>query len=171
MKTSFILYILCFSLIACWTSCEKAIDTNISHKSSSQSQLLPRDGGECDNCPIDDCCCAVWLQPSEQEARIRLCGSSDGLLSCSGNATGNCSAFSGGGHSWILQDGGFEKAIFCMDQGDPFYVSNFASSDPANIIVSCQNGATNPDTMWIQLGAGTSRYIQTNGSCEILPCQ
>jgi hypothetical protein len=163
MKFNFHIIMLCLAGIALFAACDKA--TLQSDSQSLQSR------GDCDECPaLNECCCGVWLQPFEQTADLIFCGTSNGLDNCSGDAVGNCESFSGGGQQIQLHYINNPKDPFCMIQGEAFWVYNNEPSGVVNIIITCQNNLTTPDTIHLQIPAGQRRYVGTNNSCEVGLC-
>lgn len=77
-------------------SCDQASDQHNSNlKPNDDVALTTR--GDCDLCPGDDeCCCAVWYQPTQTGTFIlQFCGTSTAGTACIGAPTGNCPSFSG----------------------------------------------------------------------------
>jgi hypothetical protein len=169
MKQSFYFHIFITVMFAfLYTSCEKAeIQRN---PLADQIPIESREVENCNECPLGDCCCAVWLQdPVFGYANLFLCGTSDGNQLCSGEATGDCDEFSGGGQALELIGGGVFRRGFCVNPGGPFWISNLSGS-PAYIYVTCQYDLSGPQTLTITI-PGTSRvYIGSNGECEIDYC-
>jgi hypothetical protein len=157
MLSSFTLYL---------TSCEKAEI----QKSSIVTQSIET-RGDCDECPDNDqCCCFITLQPNEDYAEFIICASSSGVGTCFGQASGSCDAFSGTSYAITLTDPGTPKVDFCSLVSGPFVIINTSGTLPANVIISCQNYLTNPDTVWVQLPVSGRKFIQSNGDCELGPC-
>ena len=159
-----------FLILTCMTclfyiSCEK---TGLQTTSNNDNKPI-QTRGDCDECPgVDECCCAVWLDDDYNAADLRFCGTSDGASACSG--VSYCgTAFSGGGQQLNLSDPNERKKTFCMNQGSPFYVVNYSSS-PTGIIISCQDGFANPDTVHRKIQGLDTFYFETNALCELAPC-
>lgn len=167
-KSKFINLIACMTFLLMHTACDRGDDQHIPISVfSSEHELATR--SDCPACPGDEeCCCIVWLQPTGTPVNLFFCGTSNGLASCTGSATGNCEAFSGGGLAVSLTTMEPRKP-FCVNENSPFYISN-TSLNQALIIITCQGDQFPPDTMWLQIPGGTTRYIETNADCEVAPC-
>lgn len=157
------------TILLCHTACDQIDDQQIRDTiATGENELTVR--SDCPACPGDEeCCCIVWLQPTGTPVTLFFCGTSNGLASCTGSATGNCEAFSGGGLTVMLTSGEPRKP-FCVNENSPFYISNTSLANPALIIITCQGDLFPPDTMWLQIPANTTRYIETNTDCEVEPC-
>ena len=168
-KTLLVNIIACMTFLLMHTACDQGDDQHIPVSVlSSEHELSTR--SDCPACPGDEeCCCIVWLQPGAQSASLFFCGTSNGLAACTGSATGNCEAFSGGGLS-ISLDNNAPRQPFCVNEDSPFYIRNTSLLNMANIIITCQGDLFPPDTMWLQIPANTTRYIETNTDCEVTPC-
>lgn len=149
-----------------YTSCEKS---GLQITSTNDNKPI-QTRGECEECPeVDECCCAVWLDDDYDDAMLRFCGTSDGAAACSGFSY--CGTpFSGGGQQLDLADPNERKKTFCMTEGSPFYVVNYSTTQTTGIIISCQDGFTNPDTVHRRIQPLDTFYFETNGLCEITPC-
>lgn len=153
-----------------FTSCEDVNDqSNQEFTPNDKTALTTR--GDCDLCPGDDeCCCAVWYQPTQTGTFIlQFCGTSTAGTACIGAAIGNCPSFSGGGISRTLTTMDNRKT-FCVNENSPFYIYNTSTTDTIRIIVSCQIDITPPDTMWLKIPPLQFKYIETNANCEVGPC-
>ncbi len=151
-------------------SCDQASDQHNSNlKPNDDVALTTR--GDCDLCPGDDeCCCAVWYQPTQTGTFIhQFCGTSTAGTACIGAPTGNCPSFSGGGISRTLTTMDNRKT-FCVNENSPFYIYNSHTTDTVRIIISCQIDIAPPDTMWLKIPPLQFKYIETNANCEVGPC-
>lgn len=168
-NTNFFIILICYLFILGITSCER---TDLQKSSPNDSgKIIPR-AEDCEDCPnVSDCCCAVWLEDPDQNAFLQLCGTTDGPNSCSGSPICGILSPSGGGQTINLDDVNIPRANFCMLPGYPFWIYNYHGSDVSNIIISCQAGLTNPDTLHLHIPAGNRFYFETNGSCVLDPCQ
>lgn len=164
MKTLHIIYMLCFCLTACWMSCEKA-DIQ---KSSKDDTLITTRTDDCENCPIDDCCCAVELNGSSS-ADLLLCGTDNYIGLCSVSPPSPCSAISNGGVHLSLNSS-TTYGVFCMVKGNSFSVYNNGGGS-ASLKVSCQHDQAHPQTVTFSIGAGNYAYFLNNSSCELSQCQ
>lgn len=159
-------FLICFLLISL-ISCEKV---EIQKSTFPGSQIQQREIVECNECPMGDCCCAVWLQDQIfGYADLYICGTTDGIENCSGEATGGCSSFSGGGQELELIGNDTPRRGFCIEPGEAFWIANIGGS-PAYIYVTCQYDQTGPQTLQLTIPATSRVYIGSNGECEIDPC-
>ncbi|MGB4847754.1 MAG: hypothetical protein WBP41_07520 [Saprospiraceae bacterium] len=149
------------------TSCER---TEIQKSTvKDDGRIIPRTGF-CDNCAEDDCCCYVELQqPNSSSASLRLCGTADGLGSCTGTPPNSCASFSGGGKVASLSTMN-PKQGFCMVKGNAFYIQNVGGSS-AVIKISCQDDLTSPQIIYVTIPAAGLYYYGTNNACEIAECE
>ena len=150
-------------------SCEKTEIQNTSSLSANNPAIHTR--GNCELCPDDEeCCCIIYLLAPSTSGSVRLCGTANGGLDCSGNATTNCPSFSGGGiaTSFTMLD---HSEPFCMAENSPFYVMNTGSSGTLHVVVSCQSDLPNSDTIQLHIPAGQFRYVETNTDCEVSSCE
>lgn len=168
MKKNQILHIVCFFLLAFNYACEKA-DLQ---KSSTvddvkiENRDVPDD---CEDCPVDDCCCLV--QMTQGSATLDLCGTSSPLFSttaCGPTIAGGCT-ISGYLLTTFLDASGSPSSYhFCMAKGTPFYIQ---SSHIATARITCQAGAANPQTVSVTFNTpGGKAYYSVNESCELVPC-
>lgn len=166
-KLNFHIILTCFFLFILNTGCEKA---DLQRSSiNDQLTLQAREIVECTECPMGDCCCAVELQNYQTSAALYLCGTSDGLDNCSGEAVNNCDSFSGGGQALPL-DSGTPRRGFCLDPGQAFWIANTGGTT-AYIYVTCQYDQTNPQTIPLTIPPYSRVYIGSNGECEIAECE
>jgi hypothetical protein len=160
MKSQFHIILLCLAGFALTIGCEKAIlqqDQSISSR------------GDCDECPEnDECCCAISLQATDDEAFLLICGSTSGFSTCYKPGTTGCDAFNGVTYTITLFDD--DRLPFCALISGPFWIKNTSTTDDAEVIITCQNGETTPQTIQVDLGPTEERYFENNGSCEIGPC-
>ena len=100
---------------------------------------------------------------------LYLCGTSDGLDNCSGEAVNNCDAFTGGGQALPL-DPGTPRRGLCIDPGKAFWIANTGGTT-VNIYVTCQYDQTNPQTIPLTIPPYSRVYIGSNGECVIAECE
>jgi hypothetical protein len=147
-----------------FNGCEKA---TLQNEQTLQTTLLSR--GNCNECPEDDeCCCSVRLQATDNNANLLICGSTSGTSTCFKSGTTGCNGFSGISYSFTLTGSQVQK--FCALISGPFWIKNVDISDPASIIITCQDGEFSPQVIQITLNAGDERYFENSGDCEIGPC-
>jgi hypothetical protein len=155
--------ITCLSIFL-WVGCEKA---SLQNEKTTETSLNYR--GNCDECPEDDeCCCSVRLQATDNNANLVICGSTSGTSTCFKSGTTGCSGFVGITYSFTLTGSQVQK--FCALISGPFWIKNVDGSDPASIIITCQDGDISPQVIQITLNPGDERYFENNGDCEIGPC-
>ena len=168
MKYNFHIILLCLAGIAFSIGCEKA-DLQKSTL-NTEPQIQSREIIECSECPMGDCCCAVWLQdPVFGYANLYICGSSYGLGNWSVDAVGGCPPITGGGQGLELVGGGTFRRGFCVDPGDAFWVYNLEDED-ADVYITCEYDETFPQTLQLTIPANSRVYIGSNGACEIEEC-
>ncbi len=148
------------------SSCER---TEIQKSTvKDDGRIIPRTGF-CDNCAVDDCCCSIELKDVNSHATLRLCGTDDGIGSCSATPPSPCVSISGGAKFKIINSSD-PKLEFCMVKGNSFYVRN-AGIDSAFIIITCQHDITTPQVINAAIAPGSYYYVGTNNSCEVSHCQ
>jgi hypothetical protein len=162
-----------FVILACMTcffynSCEKSGYTNEIGLNDNQ-RISNRTVEDCEDCPnITDCCCAVELQDDDDVITLHLCGTSDGASACTG--LDNCGAtFTGGGQQFTLQLGD-SRRLFCVGQGNSFWIRNLHPSKPADLYITCQAGLTSPQIDTISIPSSLYWYYDTDNSCELTYC-
>ncbi len=167
-NTLFLSIFICILFIFGMSACER---TEL-QKSAPNDLVKLETRGDCEECPDNDqCCCAIWIQGTEETANVSICGSTSGFGDCVISESGSCAETNGVFYNWEFEEGVFERAPFCVLEEGPFVITNTSSTDPALIIVTCQNSMTNPDTIWLQLPPLSRRYFHTNEECEIEPCE
>ncbi len=166
-KNHFIAIILCFLIIALNVGCER---TELQQSSANISERITPRSEFCNDCAEDDCCCYVELQnPGMSSASLRLCGTADGLGSCTGTPPSSCASFSGGGKVASLSPMN-PKQGFCMVKGNAFYIQNVGAG-AAVIKISCQNDVTSPQIIFVTIPSPGIYYYGTNDACEIAVCE
>lgn len=156
--------------------CFFSIVTNYSCNEADLQKSLPNDQvrihprGECDLCSGDDeCCCELILYTGYSNASLRLCGTANGVGSCSGSATGSCGAFSGGGQSVTLTLFS-PKHSFCLDKNSPFWISNIGSATTSFYII-CWDQLSTIDQEVVLLAGSSADYFFIDGNCDVEPCE
>lgn len=138
--------------------------------SIQDQQLESRTVASCDNCPIDDCCCAIELQSSGGFADLRLCGTSNGFGLCSPPTPPSpCSSISGGADAMTLNSTNI-RDLFCMNQGNSFSIYNNGMFD-AVIKVSCLYDQTDAQFTFITIEPDEYAYFFNDNGCEHTVCQ
>lgn len=163
MKHSFFFVILtCSMLLMAMTACERS-ELQKSAINDTNS-ISTREVADCDDCPIDHCCCGLQLVNTATPIFFRLCGTSDGTGSCSYSPPGPCSSINGGGQSKTLQFTD-PKLLFCMAKGNSLSVWNTNLLTPAIVTLTCQEDVANPQTILDTIPAGMTHFYLINNSC------
>ena len=160
-------FIAVLCLFLSMTSCDKADSNALKNDVQNSDKVTLRDA--CDDCSDfnDECCCVVEYI-SGMGGTVHLCGTADGVDACTGSATGGCSSFSGGGHTFLLSMG-MPSFTFCMDKNAPFYFAN-DSDNPLTVRISCQVAETEAQYETIIFTGNGREYLETNGDCEVDGC-
>jgi hypothetical protein len=159
-KIHFPIYLLCFFLMAIDYGCEKA---DLQKAVVTQEPVVPRDPTiECDDCPVDYCCCAIqWLE-TDPNPVFTFCGVYSPNMSttpCS-DTWGLC-AISG----YLLNIGlstQYDLDLFCAAPNSAFSVSSMANGTAR---ISChygQGGSTSTDVTF-----PGKRYVFVDDSCDV----
>lgn len=165
----FIIIMYCVGFMATINSCEKADIQKSPTVVEDQSPIVFR--SDCEECPgQDECCCGIELDQGDDEAHIRLCGTSDGPDACSGTSICGLISPSGGGYQFDLFDDSNPREGFCMLEGYPFWIYNYSTTDDAYVKITCQGDQANPQIIHIHLGPGERFYYETDPSCELTLC-
>lgn len=158
-NTNFIAIMLLFALFIA-TSCEKA---DFQKPLVTQEPVVPRDPAiECEDCPVEDCCCAVELEEGTA-ASIEICGSSspnNSLTPCGPDTWGNCTI-----QGFLLPytlNGGNPIEIFCMPPGSAFSIKVLSPGVRAR--VSCKYGQLGSTSVDVFQGK-TNIYV--DGNCDV----
>lgn len=158
----------CFLTGFFYISCEKSGYTNEMELTDNQ-RISNRTVEECEDCPnAGDCCCAIESQNPDDFITLQLCGTSDGAGACSGSAACG-SSFIGGGQQITLQMGDYRK-LFCMGQGNAFWIKNLSMTTPASIYLTCQHDLTAPQILSITIPANSTYYYETVNACVLSGC-
>ena len=149
------------------TSCDK------SEIQKPALQIEARDHciDDCEDCPVDDCCCVVELL-SVGPATLHFCGTTGPCLStmaCGASGLGNCPDLSGFRETITLQNTS-DRDLFCVSKNAPFGVSAPIGSTPT-IRIHCQPGMINPPWVTIQLNTPPNKpYWSTDSDCLLTSC-
>lgn len=126
---------------------------------------------DCEDCPIDYCCCEIELLAPNSLSNVSFCGV---FLGVSGTPCGPfspgspCSTFSGSYVSEPLLNTG-DRFLFCAPIGGSFSIQN-TSGHTIRIRFTCQYDVTNPDEQIIQLEDTEIAYFFNDGSCVLTEC-
>ena len=171
MKTHDFLYPFLICLCTVWISCEKSADQSLSTSTVPTPQLSTREVPECDDCPNDtDCCCMVELQNSMDDVTISICGSTDGMASCSESGPGACSSISGGGQVIVLNTMNGTRKLWCLGPNNPFSITNLSTTAAAYINISCQYDEVWPQIIPITIDPGKTVYYDSDSGCVLEEC-
>ncbi len=128
---------LCFSFLLTTVSCDKA---EVQKPIVNNQPIVPRGPAlSCEDCPVEDCCCAVELIDGGPVS-FELCGtSSPNVLTtpCS-DTWGSCS-ISGFILPYTLTSL-FDLEIFCMPINSAFRIKSTSGSSAGTVRISCQYG-------------------------------
>lgn len=131
------LILCCMTSIALLTACEKA---EVQKPVVDNQPILPRGPDlNCEDCPVEDCCCAVELVIGTS-VQFELCGTSS-----PNNTTTTCS------DTWgLCSISGFllpytltqqsALQVFCMPLGSAFRIKSTSGSGNGTVRITCQYG-------------------------------
>jgi hypothetical protein len=128
---------ICFSFILGAVGCEKP---DLQKPFDNNEPIIVRGPAlSCEDCPVEDCCCAVELI-SGAGVSFELCGTSSPnvtLTSCS-DTWGNCS-ISGFLLPYSLTAPPALE-VFCMPLGSAFRIKSTSGSGNGTVRITCQYG-------------------------------
>jgi hypothetical protein len=131
------LILCCMTSIALLTACEKA---DIQKPVVDNQPIVPRGPAiDCEDCPVEDCCCAVELIDLGPVS-FELCGtSSPNVITtpCS-DTWGNCS-ISGFLLPYTIMNL-YDLELFCMPLGSSFRIKSTPLSGSGTVRITCQYG-------------------------------
>ena len=172
MKTNQIFNILfCMTCMFIATSCEKAEIQKTGTLKHIEGRSCPITN--CDECPDDDCCCAIELV-NGSDVTLELCGTSS--PNCLTTQTcyvdgldPNCPDISGF-LEYITLTAGSPRAKFCVPQNSPFGIVG-PSTSTSTIRVHCQGAHPSPTWVTITLNTPPDKpYWETGTDCLLSPC-
>jgi hypothetical protein len=147
------------------TSCEKS---DIQKTTSlEENVILPRT--DCQYCPDNHCCCSIEIL-SVGAMTFEFCGTSgskESTTACGPTSITGCSGDIDG-YTWIIQVNPNDKRSFCMEPGTPFMLK--ISAGTGTVRITCQEGATTPQTVTIPVSSPNKYYFNVNGTCEVIEC-
>ena len=161
MKTNtFLAMMICFSFLFSSIGCEKA---EVQKPVITQEPVVPRSPTiECEDCPVDYCCCAIqWLETAPNPV-FNFCGVYSPNISttpCT-DTWGLCSI--SGYLLTIGLSGLYDLDLFCAAPSSAFSVS---STDTGTARISCrsgQGGSTSTDVTF-----PGKRYVFVDGDCDV----
>ena len=154
------------------TSCEKAEIQKSLVTTNGKVQAREDDCvDDCEDCPVNDCCCAITLLSNTEPAGLVLCGTTGPCVSertCDVDELDLCEDIEGFELDIALLNQ-FSTVLFCVPENTPFGI---ISSDGTHLVrITCQLGQTNPQSVIITLNSPPAKpYWETNGSCELTSC-
>jgi hypothetical protein len=155
--------ITCLAFLFLMPSC----DTGEIHKSGPKADLLiePRNIEDCEDCPVDDCCCAIALIEGANLS-IDLCGTStpNKPSTLCNSTVGSCN-ISGFIFTLPLLTSSDPLQYFCMPTNGSFYLRSMGSGI---VRVTCQAGQVGYQSIDVNLPA--TRGFTVNGDCELTGC-
>ena len=126
---------------------------------------------DCQQCPVDDCCCAIQLLSDDGGLELELCGTSGPCLSemaCEDEDPGTCPDILGF-IEVIDFPTQFSTVYFCVAKNSPFAIKS--ATNQAQVRVTCQIGQTTPTWVTINLNTPPDKpYWETDGSCDLTAC-
>jgi hypothetical protein len=167
-KSHFFIYPVCFFLLAL-CGCEGTSDHTTVPGTFSNEQINERTE-DCEECPVDYCCCLLELRAGEDYAKIHLCGLSDGTFACGPyDPPGSCEDFSGAGQEPELFDFGPTGVAVCVEKNGVVRIQN-TSGEAVQVRFTCQHDVINPQWVNLSLANGEVVFLTTNGSCTLSAC-
>ncbi len=144
-------------------SCDSA---EIQRSTAKEDPLIePRNIDDCEDCPVDDCCCAVAILEGSM-IDIDLCGTSTPnkpTTPCS-QTIGSCNI---SGFIFTLPTLSMSNPVeyFCMPVNGTFYLR---SSQSGKVRVTCQAGQVGYQSVDVDLPA--TRGLTVSGTCVLGGC-
>ena len=165
VKNHSLIIILCFGCLILSLGCDKA---DIQKSLPKDDPKLTSRTDDCEDCPVNDCCCAVVLTGGvTPPATVTLCGTDGPRLStteCGPIEAGACTIM-----GYTLDrtlTSGSPRGFFCMAPNTAFCLQGPVN---AQLSITCQVGQTSPQTVNVTLGA-SKVYYTVNGDCELVSC-
>lgn len=153
-----------------FSSCDQS-EHQVKAQLDTTQQITNRTIEECDDCPIDYCCCGMELISDNVSAQVLFCGAYFAMTGtpCGPiSPGGSCSTISGTSGTLTFPMIG-SKHLFCVPSGGSFMIQN-VSGFTIRIRFTCQYNETNPDEATITLTNNQIVYYQADGDCFISPC-
>ena len=137
----------------------------------SQQKIEARDHciDDCNDCPVDDCCCVIEAL-SGNLVNLTWCGVSDPCVSstpCSGSA-GGCNISGSEFYGTINYGAADYTELFCVPKGRAFYVQP-GIGQTGTARMTCQLGQANPTYVNITWN-GNKVYYSTGNDCSLTSC-
>ncbi len=166
-----------FVILACMTcffynSCEKTGYQTDDSRILNEKRIMPRDIDDCDECPVNYCCCAIELAEGQLETTLIFCGVYDvdpTPTSCgTASPPSPCASISGSIKTIVLNSND-PKELFCVPFGGSFSIYN-ASGGDRDIWFTCQPELTFPDSEELTILDEETLFFDTDGSCFLTGC-
>jgi len=143
----------------------------------SDSKIALRDDcvDDCEDCPANDCCCAITLlsSPGIGGVDLVLCGTSGPCLSereCEVTDLDMCADILNSFELDINLPNQFSTGLFCVSKNTPFGITSAGPGTPT-VRLTCQLGHTSPQSVTITLNSPPDKpFWQTDGNCELSNC-
>lgn len=153
-----------------YIACEKSSIHESRVENSIQIPLGPRTVEDCEDCPIDYCCCWIEIWGLTSDADISICGFSNGDYSCGiFFPGGNCDAFGGLGEDLDLDEIEQPRVLLCKEKNGVFRIAN-NTGVLISLKITCQAAVTNPQYELVFIPNGGVVYYYTNSDCEVEEC-
>lgn len=160
-------YLSCCLLVTILFSCEKT-DFQKSLMNDHNNIGFRNVPDDCNNCPVNDCCCSVVWTSGPSPTTLTFCGTDDPDVSaseCEVDDVGVCNDIMGYTVNRTVSSTDPRKA-FCMQQNSVFGITGTAG---VHLTITCQYGQINPQSYNVVLGTDKA-YFNVNGDCELEPC-
>ncbi len=170
-KYKFFLILTCMTCLF-YISCEKTGIQTTETEISDEQKISTRTVEDCEDCPVDYCCCSIELWSGTEVANLQTCGFSNGTYECGTfDPPGNCSDFHGFGDDFILEESpGNPRVIVCKEENGFFRIYNNTNAQIV-IRMTCQADVTVPVFVLITIPAFSFVYYSTDGSCLLSECE
>lgn len=152
-------------------SCEKTgIQTTVSEISREQ-KISTRTVEDCEDCPVDYCCCSIELWNGTDVADLSLCGFSNGTYMCGTYIPpGNCSQFHGIGEDILLEDDDITRVIVCKEENGIFRIQNNTNAT-ITIRITCHADQTIAQFKTKTLATMEVVFYSTDDGCFLTECE
>lgn len=153
-----------------YISCEKTGYLNQKEITDNQ-RISNRTVEDCEDCPLDYCCCSIELWGTTTIAPLNLCGFSNGASMCGTyNPPGNnCANFSGVGENILLESPDDRGVIVCKEENGVFRIAN-TSNNPVTLRMTCQADQTVPTFVIINIPGTSVVFYSTDDDCLLTEC-
>jgi hypothetical protein len=164
MKITFSFLILSFvSLI--FAACEKTESNHAKH------ERLGIRADDCNDCPVDDCCCYVELDGSTS-AVLTFCGTTNPDISstvCGPIAMQDpCPDVSGYYWNTTLNSFSNPNEFFCVAKQSSIMIG--VGNAPTNLTLTCQYGQISSQVLNLSLSANEKLFFTADANCGLSTC-